>query len=114
MRIKLGLLLLIPVIFLPVGLVSVGRGLESKDDQKQASSLTVLNEAGKTTAMTAEDFAKLPRQTLKVKDRTGAAVVYEGVSLAEVLRSAGVVLGKELKGPLLANALLVEATDGYR
>jgi hypothetical protein len=34
--------------------------------------------------------------------------------LAEVLRVAGVTLGKDLKGPLLANGLIVEAADGYR
>ena len=49
-----------------------------------------------------------------MKDHKGNPATYEGVLLADVLRSAGVTLGKDLKGPLLANYLLVEAADGYR
>jgi hypothetical protein len=36
------------------------------------------------------------------------------VAVATVLQEAGVTLGKELRGPRLANCLLVEAADGYR
>ncbi len=86
----------------------------AKDEKKEANSLTVVNQSGKTTALSAEKFAKLPRQTVKVKDHSGTAVSYEGVSLAEILRLAGVTFGKDLKGPLLANCLLAEAVDGYR
>jgi hypothetical protein len=84
-------------------------------DEKQApGTLSITNESGKTTTLSPEDFAKLPRQTLKAKDHSGASVTYEGVSLAEILRGAGVTLGKDLRGPLMANCLLVEAADGYR
>jgi hypothetical protein len=61
-----------------------------------------------------EALAKLPRLTLNVKDHGGKPVTYEGVALGQVLRSAGVALGKELRGRLLANCLLVEAGDGYQ
>jgi hypothetical protein len=60
------------------------------------------------------DFAKLPRQTLRVKDRSGTLADYRGATLADVLRAGKVTLGKDLKGPLMAHFLLVEATDGYR
>jgi DMSO/TMAO reductase YedYZ molybdopterin-dependent catalytic subunit len=76
--------------------------------------LKVGNEKGKETALSAEALAKLPRRTAKVKDRHGNRAAYEGVPLAAVLRAAGVTLGKDLRGPLLANCLLVEAADGYR
>src|SRR5262249_47639636 len=59
-------------------------------------------------------FAKLPRQSARVKDHRGNEATYEGVALAEILRGAKVTLGKDLRGPLLANCLLVEAVDGYR
>jgi hypothetical protein len=79
-----------------------------------ARSLKVANEKGKETTLSAEALAKLPRQTAKVKDRQGKPVTYEGVPLTAALRSAEVTLGKDLRGPLLANCLLVEAADGYR
>src|SRR5262249_30592556 len=50
----------------------------------------------------------------RVKDHRGNEATYEGVALAEILREAKVTLGKDLRGPLLANCLLVEAPDGYR
>jgi hypothetical protein len=84
------------------------------DDREKTAPLKVENEKGKETTLTADAIAKLPRQTLKVKDHKGNPATYEGVLLADVLRSANVTLGKDLKGPLLANYLLVEAADGYR
>jgi len=86
-----------------------------KPDEKEAKpTLTVSNEKGKTTTFTAEAIAKLPRQTMKTTDRSGTQATYEGTSLAEVLRAAGVTLGKELKGPLLTNCVVVQATDNYK
>jgi hypothetical protein len=83
-------------------------------DKKEPGALTAVNEKGKATEFSAEAFAKLPRQTLKTSDPAGTPATYEGVSLAEVLKAAGVTLGKDLKGPLLANCLMVQAADGYR
>jgi len=114
MKTKFAPMLIVYGLFLTPMPVTVGRGADTKDDQKQTNSLSVVNEAGKASVLSAKDFRKLPRQSVKVKDHTGALVTYEGVSLAEVLRLAEVTLGKELKGPLLANGLLVEAVDGYR
>ncbi len=80
----------------------------------EPGSLTLVNESGRVTALSRESFAKLPRRTMKAKDHSGASATFEGVSLAEALREAKVSLGKELKGALLANYVLVEAADGYR
>jgi hypothetical protein len=77
-------------------------------------SLQVENEEGTTTTLSAEMLAKLPRQQVKARARGGDLVTYEGVALADVLRAAKVTLGKDLKGPLLANSLVVEGADGYR
>jgi hypothetical protein len=79
-----------------------------------SGSLTVENESGKVTVLSLRDFAQLPRQTIQAKDHSGTLANYQGVSLAEVLRAGKVAMGKELKGALLANCLLVEASDGYR
>src|SRR5262249_38571268 len=88
-----------------------------KDPEKKAEpagALKVENEAGKEVSLSPEALAKLPRLTVKVKDHRGNPATYDGVALGEVLRAAGAKLGKDLRGPLLANCLLVEAGDGYR
>ncbi len=64
--------------------------------------------------LTSEDFSRLPRQTVRVKDPDGKEASYEGVPIIEALRAAGVKFGQDLKGPALATYLVVEATDGYR
>ena len=38
---------------------------------------------------------------------------YEGVPLREILKRAGVPLGKELRGKALASYILAKAHDGY-
>jgi DMSO/TMAO reductase YedYZ molybdopterin-dependent catalytic subunit len=84
------------------------------EDKQEVVALTAVNEKGKATVFSAAALAKLPRQPLKTKDPSGTPATYEGVSLAEVLRAAGVALGNDLRGPLLANCLVVQAADGYR
>ena len=83
-------------------------------EDREPGSLTLVNESGAVTTLSRESFAKLPRRTVNAKDHSGASATFEGVSLAEALRQAKVTLGKELKGALLANYILVEAADGYR
>ena len=56
----------------------------------------------------------MPRQKLQAKDHQDHERSYEGVPLVELVRLADVPLGKELRGPALANYLVVEAADGYR
>jgi len=78
-----------------------------------AQQLTVQDESGKKTVLTAPEIEGLPR----VKVTTGAssaAATFEGVALRAVLEKAGVGLGETLKGKRMASCLLVEATDGYR
>jgi hypothetical protein len=86
----------------------------AKEKNSPPGSLTLVNESGTETVLSSGDFAKLPRQTIKAKDHTGVLAIYQGVSLAEVLRATKLALGKELKGPRLANYLLIEASDGYQ
>jgi hypothetical protein len=76
--------------------------------------LTVGNESGKTVPLTAKDWEKLPRRKIETKDKEGKAVTYEGVALTEVLRFAGVPFDGHLRGPRVANYVLIEAADGYR
>jgi len=59
-------------------------------------------------------IAKLSRLRVRAPDEKGAESVWEGTPLYEVLKAAGVKFGEALRGPALANYLLVEAADGYR
>ena len=47
-------------------------------------------------------------------DELGKESLFEGVLVAEILRSAGVKFGKELRDKKLADYLLVETGYGYR
>lgn len=64
--------------------------------------------------LSAAELAKLPRQTVRAKDHTGQEAEFAGVAVVEVLKQAGVKFGTELRGPALAQYLIVEASDGYR
>jgi DMSO/TMAO reductase YedYZ molybdopterin-dependent catalytic subunit len=78
---------------------------------------TVLNIAGEVPhpqKFTADELAGLPRQTVRAKDHSGVESDFEGVSLHDVLKRSGVAFGVDLRGPELANYLVVEAADGYR
>jgi hypothetical protein len=64
--------------------------------------------------LTVADLAKFPRQSLRAKDHSGKEAEFTGVALVDVLKEAGVKFGPDLKGPALAQYLVVEASDGYR
>lgn len=103
-----------PLLLLAValGAPSAG-GLRSADDA--APLLVVKNADGKETRFSADAWAKLPHQKLRAKGpHSGTTFEYEGVLLPDVLKSAGVTFGKDLKGPRLAAYVLAEAKDGYR
>lgn len=65
------------------------------------------------TVMKAADLAEMPRETVSIPDQDGTEVHYEGVPLREILKRAGVPLGKELRGKALASYILAKAHDGY-
>jgi len=61
------------------------------------------------------DLAGLPRETATLLDeKTNRRVPYEGVPVEEILKKAGLPLGKDLRGKALAIYLLAEAKDGYQ
>lgn len=75
-----------------------------------AQSLTVTNADGKVTTFTAETLKDLPRATATL----GGKAAYEGVTLASVLREAGVPQGPRLHGKPMAAFVVVTGKDGYR
>ena len=60
------------------------------------------------------DLARFPRDSLRATDELGKESLFEGVLVAEILKSAGVKFGKELRGKRLADYVLAETADGYR
>jgi hypothetical protein len=90
-------------------------GLE--DPASKAASPLLVKVGGEIPhplTLTSLEFAQLPRQSVRAKDRDGKEVEFEGVAVFEILQRAGLKLGQDLRGTALASYLLVEAADGYR
>ena len=60
------------------------------------------------------DLEKMPHVSIEVKDHDGKLTSYEGVPLAELLKSAGAPIGEKLRGANIASYVVAEAKDGYR
>ena len=78
----------------------------------QEAQLTVVVE-GTARAVPETSLRRLPRDSVRMTFHDQAPVLYQGVSLADVLREVG-VRTDSLRGPALATRLVVEAADGYR
>jgi DMSO/TMAO reductase YedYZ molybdopterin-dependent catalytic subunit len=92
-----------------------GGGVPKADSRTPAKVLVqVTGEVTKPQAISADDFAKLPRKTLRAKAHDGVEHQYEGVALVDVLATAGIPTEKNLRGLALALYVTVEASDNYR
>jgi len=63
--------------------------------------------------LTQDELSKLKQTEVKAKDKDNKEHVYKGVRLVDVLDSAGVTLGKQLRGENLVKYILIRAADGY-
>lgn len=82
---------------------------------ESAAFLEVRGQIGTPRLYTIEEFAKLPRQTVKARGHDGVESQFEGVPLIALIDRAGSPSGAQLKGRIaLSLYLVVEATDGYR
>jgi DMSO/TMAO reductase YedYZ molybdopterin-dependent catalytic subunit len=61
-----------------------------------------------------EQLRKLPIAQVKVRDHDGSEVEYAGVTVEELLRRAGAPMGEKSRGPAVAKAVVVRASDNYR
>ena len=64
--------------------------------------------------LSAADLAALPHREQATTDKEGKQHLYRGVALADVLHLAGAPAGKGIHGPVLAEALVATAADGYQ
>jgi len=78
-----------------------------------AQTLQIIDTEGHSTMVRGVQLAKEQRVTVNVRDHDIPAD-FEGVPLSAVLASAGIALGDKLRGPRLEEALLAEASDGYK
>ena len=76
--------------------------------------LSIKGEVKQELRLTAADWKVMKHERLTAKDHSGVAHDYEGVSLEDLLRQAGVPQGSELRGKNMTLIAIAEATDGYR
>ncbi|MGP0070702.1 MAG: molybdopterin-dependent oxidoreductase [Bryobacteraceae bacterium] len=79
-----------------------------------AAVLAVQGDVASPLSLTADDLAKMPRETATVPAPDGSKIVYEGVTLLAVLQKAGAPFGKQLRGKVLTTYVLAKAQDGYQ
>ena len=74
--------------------------------------LTVIVESV-ARSVPAASLRGMPRDTMQLTFHDQPAVIYEGISLAAVLKAVG-VRTDSLRGPALATRIVAESSDGYR
>jgi DMSO/TMAO reductase YedYZ molybdopterin-dependent catalytic subunit len=105
---------LLLLVILPADTHAPGQDQPTAKPAGPRALVSVKGEVERPLELTAEQFGKLPRQSVETKDHDGKDAVYEGVPLVELLKAAGLKFGQDLQGKALANYLVVEASDGYR
>ena len=81
--------------------------------QLAAWPINVSVEGGQSVAFSTADLAALPRVEVTAMEG-GRSRIFSGVNVSALLERAGVKFGRSLRGPALAQYLVVEGHDGYR
>lgn len=86
------------------------------DPAPRAGSTATISIGGEVATPLRFDAAALQKMPHRAFDASehGKTAHWDGVALAELLRAAGVPLGKQLRGRNLALYVRITATDGYR
>lgn len=100
------------IIFLTI-LISAGFSDKLSAQTSKEAVVKVEGEVLKTLSLSLSDLAKIPHVEAVMKDREGKLQKYSGVPVIEILKQAGVTLGKELRGENLTKYMLVRGSDGY-
>jgi DMSO/TMAO reductase YedYZ molybdopterin-dependent catalytic subunit len=80
----------------------------------QSPILIVDGEVENKLELSLDEFRMMAHQRIEI-DQQGRRAVYEGVPLVEVLRKAGVAIGRApLQGRSLASVVFVTAADGFQ
>jgi DMSO/TMAO reductase YedYZ molybdopterin-dependent catalytic subunit len=76
--------------------------------------ITVDGEVLRALKITVKDMARFKSAEVKAKDKEGNEHNFKGTPLFSLLDSAGVTLGKQLRGENLLKYILITAADGYQ
>jgi hypothetical protein len=79
-----------------------------------AQTVAVTGLAGQKFELSAADIAALPHQPVTLQLEGGRSEACDGVPLSAILAKAGAPQGKALRGPEMADVVMVGAADGYR
>jgi DMSO/TMAO reductase YedYZ molybdopterin-dependent catalytic subunit len=77
-------------------------------------TISVGGEVPRPLKLTTSELRRLSRQTVRTRDHEGREAEFAGIPLVEILKTAGVKFGQDLRGPALATYVVVESADGYR
>jgi hypothetical protein len=89
--------------------VAVGR----PSAQQAAGAPVIAGDVTEALSITPADLKTMPRTTVTV-DENGRQIRHEGVLVGELLKRAGVPLGKDLSGKAVATYVRASAKDGYQ
>ncbi len=81
--------------------------------QKTTPDISVDIEGKPVVVLKSVDIAKLPRVEVKSKDHDGVESTYSGFELRSILEPLGAKFGKELRGSMIAQFLVITGADGY-
>lgn len=103
---------------LAAGLSSVGRAQAPAGatavNAVAAPGLSVGGDVATPMTFAPEVLKTLPRTKVTVTEESGKQTTYEGVLVTELLKRAGVALGRDLSGKAVASYVLASARDGYQ
>ena len=94
-------------------LAVVALGLVVLGEHTIAQNPTLRISGRRSIVLSAADLSSMPRGSITTTDR-GEAVTFEGVPVRELLSRVDVPVGEALRGPELAQAVVVTGADGYR
>ena len=81
--------------------------------QPSPPTVVIKGEAGQTVTLTPADLDALPQGSVTLSHE-GHSWTLSGARLDAVLAKVDAPLGKGLRGPALADVVLIKASDGYR
>jgi hypothetical protein len=99
-----------------VGATALAAGLAFAAGGSRAegeAGVLLKGEDGRVVTLSAADIAAAPRAVVRLT-HNGNTVTYEGARLDALLTRVGAPLGKALRGPAMADVVLIKASDGYR
>ncbi len=95
-------------------IVSLAAVLLAQGATATAQTFSIEGLDGRPHMISAAALAVMPHQSVTLRSEDGTPVRYEGVPLTLLLQAVGAPTGKALRGPDMADVVMVSAADGYR